>query len=278
MTFHLDAYFIFFYHDTRTGTCAEPVVCNCAGEQIESWLGSPAREPLMSNPPMTLPLRKPASAMTILIADDHWVVRESLKQVARGIDTSVEIVEAATLQEATATLERNPMIGLILIDLVMPGVKDFEGLELLRRRFPTIPVAVISIHDDPDYVRRAIQNGVIGYIPKSANADEIRRALTRIFDGEVYFPRDLLTRSWPGAADQTEEAGDSDEPRLSEREDEVMKLLGGGRAVSEIAELLGITAQTARVHLGNAMRKLGLRNREAAILYASRRYGKAGGR
>jgi DNA-binding NarL/FixJ family response regulator len=128
-------------------------------------------------------------------------------------------------------------------------------------------------------VRRAIQNGVIGYIPKSANAEEIRRALTRMFEGEVYFPRDLLTRSWQGAAQQSaEEAGEAEGPRLSEREAEVLKLLGGGRAVAEIAELLGITAQTARVHLGNAMRKLGLRNREAAILYASRRFGQAGGR
>ncbi len=225
---------------------------------------------------MTVPLRKPAAAMTILIADDHWVVRESLKQVARGIVSEVDIKEAASLEEAIDFLERNSSISLILIDLVMPGMKDFEGLELLRRRFPSIPVAVISIHEDPNYVRRAIQNGVIGYIPKSANAEEIRRALTRIFGGEVYFPRDLLTRSWQGAADPN--AGDTDAPRLSEREDEVMRLLGSGRAISEIAELLGITAQTARVHLGNAMRKLGLRNREAAILYASKRYGKAGER
>jgi DNA-binding NarL/FixJ family response regulator len=228
---------------------------------------------------MTAPLRKSAAAMTILIADDHWVVRESLKQVARNIDTGVNIKEAATLEEAISILDLHGSIDLILIDLVMPGVKDFEGLELLRRRFPLIPVAVISIHEDPDYVRKAIQNGVIGYIPKSASADEIRRALTRIFEGEVYFPRDLLTRSWAGAAEQADADGtETNEPRLSERENEVMRLLGQGRAIAEIAEDLGITAQTARVHLGNAMRKLGLRNREAAILYASRRYGKAGRR
>lgn len=228
---------------------------------------------------MTLPLRKSSPAMTILIADDHWVVRESLKQVARGIDAGVYIKEAATLEEAVAVLDRNPLVNLILIDLVMPGVKDFEGLELLRRRFPNIPVAVISIHEDPDYVRQAIQNGVIGYIPKSANAEEIRRALTRIFDGEVYFPRDLLTRSWPGsAAHAGEEAAEAEGPRLSEREEEVMSLLGRGHAIAEIANALGITAQTARVHLGNAMRKLRLRNRESAILYASRRYGEAGSR
>jgi len=158
---------------------------------------------------MTAPLRKPAAAMTILIADDHWVVRESLKQVARGIAANVDIKEAATLEEAIAILERNGAISLILIDLVMPGVKDFEGLELLRRRFPSIPVAVISIHEDPDYVRQAIQNGVIGYIPKSANAEEIRRALTRIFEGEVYFPRDLLTRSWCAAETAANDASEA---------------------------------------------------------------------
>lgn len=228
---------------------------------------------------MTAPLPKPVPAMTILIADDHWVVRESLKQVARGIDAAIGIREAATLEEAIAVLEADLYIGLILVDLVMPGITDFEGLELLRRRFPAIPVAVISIHEDPDYVRQAIQNGVIGYIPKSASADEIRRALTRILDGEVYFPRDLLTRSWaPGADAPAEEAPPQEGPRLSEREEEVLKLLGQGRAIPEIAEALGITPQTARVHLGNAMRKLGLRNREAAILYAVRHYGKDGGR
>ena len=222
---------------------------------------------------MVAALPKSAPALTILIADDHWVVRESLKQVAHSIDASVDIKEASTFEEALAILDQHPYIGLILVDLVMPGVKDFQGLELLRRRFPALPVAVISIHEDPDYVRQAIQNGVIGYIPKSANADEIRRALTRIFEGEVYFPRDLLTRSWPVAAEESAELPEQG-PRLSEREDEILKLLGEGRAVNGIAKALGITPQTVRVHLGNAMRKLGLKNREAAILYAVTRSGK----
>ena len=221
---------------------------------------------------MIAPLPKHVPAMTILIADDHWVVRESLKQVARGIDSAIEIREAATLEEAIAVLESAAHIGLILVDLVMPGITDFEGLELLRRRYPSIPIAVISIHEDPDYVRQAIQNGVIGYIPKSANASEIRRALTRILEGEVYFPRELLTRSWPPGQDaQREDGPPADGPRLSE--EEVLKLLGQGRAIPDIAESLGITPQTARVHLGNAMRKLSLKNREAAILFAVRHYG-----
>ncbi len=228
---------------------------------------------------MIAPLAKSAPALTILIVDDHWVVRESLKQVARSIEASIDIKEAAALGEAVSILERHPYVGLILVDLVMPGIKDFEGLEMLRRRFPAIPIAVISIHEDPDYVRQAIQNGVIGYIPKSAGADEIRRALTRIFSGEVYFPRDLLTRSWPIASPApVDDNQQQDGPRLSDREDEVLTLLGEGRAVPEIAETLGITPQTVRVHLGNAMRKLGLKNREAAILYAVTRSNKTGDR
>src|SRR6187399_3234722 len=210
----------------------------------------------MSESQMVAALPKSDPALTILIADDHWVVRESLKQVAQNIDASVDIKEASTFEEALAILDQHPYIGLILVDLVMPGVKDFQGLELLRRRFPSLPVAVISIHEDPDYVRQAIQTGVIGYIPKSANAEEIRRALTRIFEGEVYFPRDLLTRSWPVASEEPAEVSEQG-PRLSEREDEILKLLGEGRAVNAIAKALGITPQTVRVHLGNAMRKLG---------------------
>ena len=228
----------------------------------------------MSEPPMSAPLPKSSPALTILIADDHWVVRESLKQVARSIDASVTILEAATLEETIAALERHPYVGLILVDLVMPGIKDFEGLELLRRRYPAIPVAVISIHEDPDYVRQAIQNGVIGYIPKSANAEEIRRALSRIFGGEVYFPRDLLTRSWPVATETETDEPQHGGPRLSEREDEIITMLGEGRSVNDIADALGITPQTVRVHLGNAMRKLGLKTREAAVLYAVQRAAK----
>lgn len=218
---------------------------------------------------MTASLPQSTPALTILIADDHWVVRESLKQVAHSIDPSVDIKEAATLEQAISVLERYPLVGLILVDLVMPGMDEFEGLELLRRRFPTIAIAVITIHEDPNYVRQAIQNGVIGYIPKSASADEIRRAFTRIFGGEVYFPRDLLTRSWTVASDApAEDTQPVDSPRVSPRESEILTLLGEGRGVAEIAEMLGITTQTVRVHLGNAMRKLGLKSREAAVLYA----------
>ncbi len=222
----------------------------------------------------------PTTAMTILIADDHWVVRESLKLVARSLSESFETEEAASFDEALAVLDRNPNVGLLLVDLIMPGFREFEGLKLLRSRYPHIPVVIVSVHEDPDYVLRAIQHGVIGYIPKSANADEIKRALTRVISGEVTFPRDIIARAVPAAGifETAPQAEPSEPPApvgadrriasLTHREREILAHLGLGRSLSEIADLLGISRQTVRVHLGNAMRKLAIETRESAIRFS----------
>lgn len=210
------------------------------------------------------------AALNLLIADDHWVVRQSLKQVARGLDHDVSVLEASSFDEALAVLDRNPGIGLLLVDLIMPGFKEFEGLRLIRSRFPAIPVVIISVHEDSEYVLRAIQHGVIGYIPKSANAQEIKHALSRVLAGEVAFPRDILARTLAEPAPLSEDtpADEISGTGLTRREAQVMVMLGGGAPVSDIADALDISRQTVRVHLGNASRKIGLKSREAAIRFA----------
>lgn len=218
---------------------------------------------------------EPAASMTILIADDHWVVRESLKQVARGINDNVLLEEAASFEEALKVLERNPSVTLLLVDLVMPGFQEFEGLQLLRRRYPAIPVVVVSIHEDPNYVMEAIRHGVIGYIPKSANAEEIRRALVRVIDGEVAFPRDIIARGMGETARplplQSAEPHRQDTrlTQLTLRETEIMVRLSRGESLFGIADELTISRQTVRVHLGNAMKKLNVSTREGAIHFAT---------
>lgn len=210
------------------------------------------------------------SPLTILIADDHWVVRESLKQVAQGLDSNLRIEEAGGFNEALAVLQDNPDVGLLLIDLVMPGFTEMEGLRLIRSNYPSIPIVIVSVHEDPNYVLRAIQHGVIGYIPKSSGPEEIQHALQRVLAGEVAFPRDLITRSWSEQqpASAAPYATDVARAGLSRRESEILVLLGLGCSIQDTAERLNISRQTVRVHLGNAMRKLDLRTREAAVRYA----------
>lgn len=211
--------------------------------------------------------------MKILIADDHWVVRESLKQVTKQLSRSFEPLEAGDFDQVIQILERNPDVGLMLIDLIMPGFQEFEGLRRLRAGYPHIPIVIISIHDDPAYVLEAIGHGVIGYIPKSAGAEEIMRSLTRVISGEVSFPRYLIERSGvePARAPARKAQGEADDDLdvLTSREKDVVGLLGRGIPVSKIAAKLSISPQTVRVHIGNAMRKLDLKNREEMILFAA---------
>lgn len=233
--------------------------------------------------------------MKILIADDHWVVRQSLKQVMRRLRQKLEIFEAETFDEAAALLVKHPDIDLMLIDLVMPGFDAFDGLHKLRTNFPDVPVVVISVHEDVDHVLRSVEQGVIGYVPKSAGGLEIERALERVLAGEVSFPRRIIERSAgastakpaakpapaaapvPAAAPGAPSATTTDEPRdeldlLTPRERDVLSLLGRGYSVKRIAEEFELSSQTVRVHLGNAMRKLNIRDRSAAMHYAIARF------
>ena len=212
-------------------------------------------------------------SMKILIADDHWVVRESLKQVTRQLSQDCEPVEASNFSEALNILEADPSIGLMLIDLIMPGFHEFEGIKQLRSKYPEIPIVVVSIHEDPEHVLKAISHGVIGYIPKSATADEIIQSLTRVISGEVAFPRGIIQQSGLGntapseqPSGNTESASELDS--LTGRERDVLALVGEGIPVSRVALKLKISPQTVRVHLGNAMRKLNLKNKEEAIHFA----------
>lgn len=217
--------------------------------------------------------------MKILIADDHWIVRETLKQVMRQVSRKFEPLEAADFAEARAILENESDIDLMLIDLIMPGFNEFEGLEELRSHYPEVPVVVVSVHEDPEYVFKSIAHGVVGYIPKSAKPEEITRALTRVLSGEVSFPRRIIQGSRgrnPIAREAVSASIDSSAEgleELSKRERDVMETLGQGLSITGSASKLKISPQTVRVHLGNAMKKLRLNDRSEAIHFAITHFG-----
>ncbi|GLK69305.1 DNA-binding response regulator [Hansschlegelia plantiphila] len=197
------------------------------------------------------------------------MIRASLKHAIEKLQGSFEPLDAASFQEALDLLRENPDIELMFIDLVMPGLSEFEGLRTLRANYSDIPIAVISVHEDREHVLQAISEGVIGYIPKSAEGAELLRALTLVLNGDVYFPRDILQGGRLRGALPVEPP-EQIKPRptaLTAREDQVLELVGRGRSNVDIAEELGLSPNTVRVHLRNVGLKLKLKERSELAAY-----------
>lgn len=213
--------------------------------------------------------------MKVLIADDHWMIRTSLKHAIGNLDSSLETVDASTFDEAAEALENHHDIELMFFDLVMPGLSEFDGLRTLRARYPDIPIAVISVHEDRDYVLRAIEEGVIAYIPKSAEGSELVKALTLVLNGGVYFPRDILQGNRFGgilpSTSDPEPAATESGSALTAREEQILTLVVNGRSNVKIAEELGLSPNTVRVHLRNVGLKLNIKDRADFAAYKASR-------
>lgn len=203
--------------------------------------------------------------MRILVADDHWMIRASLKQAVNKIDPEIQVVEACTFSEALELLNVHSDIELTFIDLIMPGHSEFEGLRSLRAQHPTVPVVIISVYDDREHLLQAVSEGVIGYIPKSIDAPEMLTALTTILRGGVYFPRDILQGLRAPSNLLPEDSANA--TALTARETQVLSLLGGGASNPEIAEKLEMSPNTVRVHIRNLGMKLNLRERSELSAY-----------
>lgn len=207
--------------------------------------------------------------MKVLIADDHWMIRSSLKQAIEKLNASLEIIDVASFEEASDYLKAHPDIDLMFVDLVMPGLSEFEGLRSLRANYPDIPIAVVSVHEDREHVVHAIAEGVIAYIPKSAGGAEFINALTLVLNGGVYFPREILQGGrlhspLPvnlGRSKPAPQPRERNLPILTTREDQVLELAKRGMSNASIAERLGLSASTVRVHIHNLGLKINLKDR-----------------
>ncbi len=220
--------------------------------------------------------------MKILIADDHWLVRDSIKHVLERVRGKFEPFDATTFEEALEILDANPDIALMVIDLIMPGFDEFAGLAKLKRAFPNIPIIVLSVHEDRDYVMTSIAHGVVGYIPKSTSGTDMERAFSHVLDGDVSFPRHVLTQistnpeaeskalptQEPRRRPQPMASGPAEIDRLTPRERDVLRLLGQGLSDSKIAGSMKISPNTVRVHVRKIMLKLDLADRAETIHYA----------
>src|SRR3954452_24374656 len=126
----------------------------------------------------------------LVIADDHPLFRDALRQAVASVIPAARIGEAGSFEELTSLLERVADADLILLDLSMPGISGFSGLIYLRAQYPAIPVVIVSATDDGATIRRSLDFGASGFIPKRFGVDTLRDAIPKVMEGEVWIPPD----------------------------------------------------------------------------------------
>jgi two-component system, NarL family, response regulator NreC len=203
-------------------------------------------------------------SIRVVIADDHTVVRSGLRMLLDA-QQDIEVVgEAATGQQAIfAAIEHKPDV--VLMDVVMPEKGGIEAIPAVRQGTPATRVLVLSMQDDPRYVREAFAAGASGYVLKEAADAEVVQAVREVANGGSYVHPALGARMV--AAEAEERARAAADP-LSEREREVLRLLALGHTNQEIAKMLYISVRTAETHRAHIMQKLRLSTRAELVRYA----------
>ena len=204
---------------------------------------------------------------TILIADDHPLFREALRGVALRLLPGAQIREAENAEALYAMVDAEPDADLLLLDLNMPGTHGFSALVHLRAAHPQLPVAMVSAREEPDVMRRALDHGAMGFIPKSSDAATLATALQQVLDGERWVP-DAALNATPIADDERAIAARVRE--LTPQQFRVLQMLGSGLLNKQIGYELGVTEATIKAHMSAILRKLGANNRTQAVLLAGK--------
>jgi DNA-binding NarL/FixJ family response regulator len=192
-------------------------------------------------------------SIRVLVVDDHAVVRTGLRRVLDAEPDIETVAEAATAERAVfEAIDHKPDI--VLLDLMMPGKSGIDGMPALIQAVPEAKILILSMQDDPRYVREAFEAGASGYVLKEAADTEVVSAVRAVAAGERYVHPEQRKRA--------------EVDPLSEREREVLRLLALGHTNQEIAKMLYISVRTAETHRAHIMQKLGLSNRAELVRYA----------
>ena len=194
--------------------------------------------------------------MKILIADDHVLFREGLRQLLQQLSEEVTVLDAVDHDAILRLAALHPDADLALLDLDMPGKVPLAALAALLSQSPTIPIVVMSASDDLDEVRRTLDAGAMGFIPKSETASVILSALRLVLAGGIYVPPMLMHRGGPGLH--------SGEPGLTPRQRDVLQRLMMGKSNKEISRELSLSEATVKVHLAAIFRSLNVNSRAEA--------------
>lgn len=200
----------------------------------------------------------------LLIADDHAIVREGLKRIAADCGDINVIDEAADAREVLEKIGRED-VDVLLLDVSMPGPGFIETMRRIRSKRPKLPVLVLSVHPEEQYAIRTLKAGASGYLTKDYSAQELTKAIRRVFSGRKYVTSALAEKL------ATELHSNDERPQhelLSERELQVFVKLGCGETISEIAESLHLSPKTVSTYRTRIMEKMRFKNNAEIIRYA----------
>ena len=203
--------------------------------------------------------------MKILIVDDHALFREGLRYVLNELDENVIIIEAPSFDQAMHHVTENPDLDLVLLDLNIPGKDGFATLDTLSKKYPALPVVILSASTQRSDIQRALDSGAVGYIPKDTTSKVVLTALRLVFSGGIYAPPDITQQK------STDESMDiRNSAALTPRQIEVLALLAKGYSNKEIAQKINVTAATVKMHVTSIFRSLGVSNRTQAAMVAEK--------
>ncbi len=201
----------------------------------------------------------------IIIADDHPLCRGALHQTVKNLYPTATIIEASTLEHLVEKISFTPNVDLILLDLSMPGVRGFSGLLYLRSQHPNIPVAICSASEESSTIRRALDFGASGFIPKSARLDVMSQAITAIMAGEVWIPEDVDLNVIDKEEDMIKRMSS-----LTPQQMRVLMMVSEGLLNKQIAYRLSVSEATVKAHVSAILQKLNVESRTQAVIVANR--------
>ncbi len=204
--------------------------------------------------------------MKTLLADDHPLMREGVRQVLSQLEPSVEIIDAHDYPSLFAQTAVHADLDLALVDLNMPGFVGMQGISQYRNRFPDIPLVVLSASESAHDIRSALEAGALGYIPKSVPAAGMLAALQQVLAGDLYVP-DCLGKGDAGLHVQApSDFGTLQQHGLTARQLDVARLLAQGCANKAIGGMLSMSENTVKVHMAAIFKAFGVTNRTEAVL------------
>jgi DNA-binding NarL/FixJ family response regulator len=206
-------------------------------------------------------------ATRVLIADDHPMVRGAIRQAVAQALPEAGIEEVGDFTALAALMAKNDDVDLILLDLSMPGAEGFSGLMYLRAQYPQAPVVVVSARDDPAVIRRSLEFGAAGYVPKTMDSATIGQAIRAVLDGGTWAPPDidLKAKTDSETADTVKRLA-----TLTPQQVRVLMMLSQGLLNKQIAYELDVSEATVKAHVSAILTKLGVDSRTQAVILAAK--------